>query len=402
MKKYMLKKKIFAAVFLVVVFGFSLLNMIHTWEPLKNLYRTAEELTPQGIETCMEENLYGRMTFIETFGLVQTLMDKREYNNFAMIKDEEGYLQYASFYREADTEIFRYALRVKRLKDYADTRGTKVLFVVAPSKYSTGYTTLRTGMPVNDPENTVTELLFHLNRLGIETLNLGEVMPNKNISYEETFFKSDHHWTVPAAFYATGVLADKLKESFGVELDTEHYYTDMKSYEERTYLGGMLGSMGRKTGAVFSGVDNFTALFPRFEGSFYRESMSNSEREEVREGSFEEAFMDEKVLTDRTDLYSSSQYALYLDELQIYEKIINNNEPDGSSIFMIRDSYFSPVIAFMMPMCREIHAIWSLEESDQLDIETYIKENDFDYIIIEVYPYNIGDAAFNYFKEGAE
>jgi len=53
-------------------------------------------------------------------------------------------------------------------------------------------------------------------------------------------------------------------------------------------------------------------------------------------------------------------------------------------------------------MCGQIDAIWSLEETDELDIETYIRENQFDYIIVEVYPYNINSSAFNFFKDDAE
>ena len=41
----------------------------------------------------------------------------------------------------------------------------------------------------------------------------------------------------------------------------------------------------------------------------------------------------------------------------------------------------------------------SLETSDQVDIESYVRNNQFDYIVIEVYPYNINNDAFNYFKE---
>ena len=71
----------------------------------------------------------------------------------------------------------------------------------------------------------------------------------------------------------------------------------------------------------------------------------------------------------------------------------------GKKIFMIRDSYFSPVISFLTPMCGRIDAIWSLEDSKELDIEQYIKENRFDCIIIEMYPYNIEDKAFRFFEE---
>ena len=161
----------------------------------------------------------------------------------------------------------------------------------------------------------------------------------------------------------------------------------------------MLGSMGRKTGAVFSGLENFTAIWPRFEGSFYRECKAEEGQDlSVYEGGFTEALMNTKLLTEKNDVYSDSQYSTYLNGLHIYEKIINNENPEGPSFFMIRDSYFSPVMAFMMPMCGRIDAIWSLEETHELDIESYVKEEQFDYIIREIYPYNIENKAFKFFK----
>ena len=396
---YILKKRIFALVFMVVIFGFALINFVHSYEPLKEMIESSDEIQVADVEDEITSDLYGKMNFIETYAYMQVLMDKREFNNFSMIRDESGFLHYASFFREKDDKIFDYAMRVKRLDDYAKANGTEVLFVVTPSKYDPDYVKFRTGMPVNDSGDTVNELLFDLNRLDIDTLNLGETIPNAELSYDETFFKTDHHWTIPAAFYATGELVNKMEECYGEELDPDGYYTDIDNYDITEYTGGMLGSMGRKTGAVFSGVDDFTALWPKFGGDFKRESMTNDGKLVNTSGTFEETFMDIYALIDQSDLYSGSQYALYLNELRIYEKIVNNDKPDGSKIFMIRDSYFSPVISFMMPMCGEIDAIWSLEESDNLDIESYIKNNKFDYIVIEVYPYNINDAAFNYFRE---
>ena len=55
-------------------------------------------------------------------------------------------------------------------------------------------------------------------------------------------------------------------------------------------------------------------------------------------------------------------------------------------------------MAFMMPMCGRMDAMWSLEETHELDIESYVKEEKFDYIIMEIYPYNIENKAFNFFK----
>ncbi|MDD6305448.1 MAG: DHHW family protein [Clostridiales bacterium] len=406
MTQYILRKRIFAVVFLIAIFGFSAVNFVHSYEPLKEkvleIVRNKEEFSVEKVaelETVITENMYGRMEFIETYGFVQTLLDKRECNNFSYIKDEEGFLHYASFYREEDNRLFEYAMRVKRLQDYAKTKGTKVLFVVPPGKYDKNYTKFRTGMPVNDPNYIVDEMMFYLNRLGVETLDLRECMPSEELTYEETFFKTDHHWTIPAAYYATCKIVEKMEDSFGVDLDPENYYTDVNNYDMVTYRKGMLGSMGRKTGANFCGIEDFTALWPHFEGSYTRVCMSENGKTNEKEGSFTECLMETSVLTEKTDIYSDSQYSLYLNGLRVYEKITNNENPEGCRIFMIRDSYFSPVMAFMMPMCGQIDAIWSLENTDELDIESYIKENEFDYIMIEVYPYNINSSAFNFFKE---
>lgn len=398
MKKYMLRKYIFAVLFLVAVFGFAGINVMYGYEPLLEAVQK-EDVTPETLETAITQNMYGRMEFIETYGFLQVILDKRESNDFSYIKDEDGFLHYATFYREEDTRLFEYAMRVKRLQNYVARNGTKVLFVVPPGKYDRTWTEFRTGMPVNDPSYIVDEMMFYLNRLGIETLDLRECMPNEDISYDEMFFKTDHHWTIPAAFSATKILTDKFRESFGEVLDPGGFYMDKNNYETVTYQAGMLGSMGRKTGVNFSGVEDFTALWPKFDGHFTRESMMDAGYRETQEGDFSEVLMSPDVLTKKTDIYSDSQYSLYLDGLRIYEKIINEDKPDGCRLFFVRDSYFSPVMAFMAPMCGEIDAIWSLEESDELDIESYLKENTFDYVIIEIYPYNINSSAFNFFRD---
>ncbi len=401
MKEYILKKRIFAVVFMVVIFSFSIVNFIHSYEPLKEEIVSSEEvITVSELETAINESLYGRMNFVEAYGFVQVLLDKREVNNFSYIMDEEGYLHYSAFYRDDDPGIFEYAMRVKRLQDCVDAKGTKVLFVVPPGKYIADYSTLRTGLSVNDPNPTVDELLFYLNRLDVSTLDLRECFPNEELTYEETFFKTDHHWTIPAAFYATGEVVKKIEEDFEANLDPEGYYTNLDNYEMITYKSGMLGSMGRKTGASYSGMEDFTAIWPKFEGNFRRESIARTDDGIVkREGNFVKALMNTNILLNHSDVYSDSQYSLYLNGILNYEKIINLDNPDGAKFFMIRDSYFSPVMTFMAPMCGEIEAIWSLEETASLDIETRVKESTYDYIIVEVYPYNINDAAFNFFRE---
>lgn len=394
----MIKKRIFSVMFLGTVLGFSLINFVHSFEPLRECL-TQKTAVVDALDTAITENLYGRMNFIEIYAYVQTLMDKRESNNFSYIRDENGFLHYASFYRDEDNRVFEYAMRVKRLQDSVEEKGTKVLFVIPPGKYNAGYTKFRTGMPVNDPGYIVDELVLWLNRLGVETLDLQMDIPNEELSYEEAFFKTDHHWTIPAAFAATKAVVEKIEESFGESLDPENYYLNLENYDIVTYENGMLGSMGRRTGVHFSGMESFTAYWPRFLGSYSREYLLDNGTWVTKEGSFLEVAMDTDTLLKNKNIYSDSQYSMYLNGLTIYERIINQEHPDGCRLFFIRDSYFSPVMAFMMPMCGQMDAVWSLEDTEEIDVEQQLAENTYDYIIIEVYPYNINSSAFNFFKE---
>lgn len=410
-KIYILRKKIFAVLFLFAVFGYAGINVWYSWDTwVASVEDNLEEgitleTAPQTISRTVSDldssiisSMYGRMEFIETYSYIQMLMDKREFNNFSYIKDEDGYLHYASFFREDTNDIEEYARRLKRLQDWVEPNGTKVLFFVTPGKYVRGDTNFRTGMPVNDPNIIVDEMLFYLNRYGVETVDCRKYIPNDELSIQDAFFKTDHHWTIPAAFTATRVLVEQMNERFDAGLDPDGYYMDPAQYDRVIYLQGMLGSMGRKTGANFSGLEDFEAFWPKFENKYDRHCMGVNDATQHYRGDTTESLMDTDVLLKNTDIYSDSQYSLYLNGLRPYEHIINEDNPDGCRIFAIRDSYFSPMMVFLAPMCGQIDAIWSLEESHKLDIESYVKENEFDYIIMEIYPYNINGDAFNFFK----
>lgn len=403
---YFLRKRIFAFLFISVLLFFSINNMLENGD---EIVEEAQEqyaemrISPSDMEEEMLEDILYKRNLVETYGMTQKLLLKKEFNDYEFIKDKNGFLHYATFYREDEKDIFEYALRVKRLKEYVEAYGTKVLFVIAPSKYDKSTSKFEIGMPVNDPDADVNELMVYLNRMGVETLNLGEYFPNDELTYEQSFFRTDHHWTVPAAFLSTRIIVDKLNSKFGDNLDPDGYYMSEDAYDYTTYYGHMLGAMGRDTGVAYAGLENFTALFPKYTGNFKRTYMTNEGDTRTNKGSFEEAFMDFDVLNDDIDYYVDSQYGLYIDQIQLLENIENLDNPDGKSVFMIRDSYFAPVITFMSPLFSRIDAIYSLVKRDDLTITDYIKSQyasgiNYDYVIIEVYPYNIKADAFRYFR----
>lgn len=410
MSHYLLRKKLFALLFLLFIPAFSLINFLHTQKTLTEEARVKFLQVSQGsytakqavsaLESSMTEKILGRMYFIEGYSFLQALLGKEEYNNFTCIKDQDGFLHYAAFFREPDREVAAYTARLRRLQDAAAKSGGKVLFTVMPSKYIPGKTRLSPGLMPNDPNPVTDETLFYLNRYGIPTLDMREFLPNSTLNYEQTFFRTDHHWTIPAAFEGFRQLVESLNREFDARLDPDGFYRDPGNYTAVTYPGGMLGSMGRKTGANYAKPEDFTALWPKFSGCFRRESLEANGQITLREGDIHETLMIPEALTGhRKNIYSDSWYSLYLNGLRSYEHIENLNHPQGPKVLFIRDSYFSPVITFFAPLCGTIDAVWSLETEDALDIETMVLENRYDYIIMEVYPYNISADAFRFFRE---
>ena len=294
MNHYIFRKKLFALLFLLIVPAFSLWNFLGARQTLSEKLRVRATQVSQGditlgqavsgMETAITETVRGRMNFIEGYSFIQTLLGKEEFNNFSYVKDQEGFLHYAAFFREPDREVAGYTARLRRLADAAAEYDGKVLFTVVPSKYIPGVTQFSPGLQINDPNPLVDETLFYVNRYGIATLDMRGSIPNEVLPFDKTFFRTDHHWTIPAAFEGFRQLVEALNREFDAGLDPDGFYRDPNNYTQVTYQGGMLGSMGRKTGATFAHPEDFTALWPNFSGNFYRECLEENGSTTVHQG----------------------------------------------------------------------------------------------------------------------
>lgn len=405
--RYFLRKNVFAVLFLAFILGYASLNMAANYRIYYDaLLKARKEAlkNPMGmpvviheLEDTLNTELLERMKFLEVFSFTQKVLDKREINNFSLVKDETGSMHYASFYKEHEQNCFEYALRVKRLKDKVSQYGTDVIFVVPPSKFVTEDNRLRADMPVNDPQIVVDETLFFMNRLGIDTLDLNMYLPSKTVPYEDAFFKTDHHWTIPAAFEATRIFADTLNEKFGYGLEVDKYLSK-EMYTSVVYTNGMLGSMGRKSGACFSDVEDITIIYPKFDATIERIASDEHGGTKRDHGGIIGTLILPEVL-QREELYTDSQYSVYMNGVRSFDYVRNESNPDGKKFFMIRDSYFSPVISFLAPMTSEIDAVWSLAKPDIVNIEEALLSDHYDCVVVEMYPYGITDEAFQFFVE---
>lgn len=401
MREFFRKKYIAGTVFIISLLAFSFVNAICSTKMLQSLGKellqagSAEDIRAwtERVEAEVSEEILGRMMFIETYGYMQKLMGKREFNNFAFIKGNDGMLYYGSLFQSATDDLEIYAKRVNRLNEYVESRGAKLIVVLPPSKILNGIADVDLSWPLNNPNYRIDKLMSLLQQNGVTAMDLRIDLAASGLSLEEMFLKTDHHWTSRAGFAAAQGLVELVRERFQDDWDPDGFYCNPDHYNSITYEQCMLGSTGRNTGAVYSGLDDYTLLWPSFETEF---TWEDYEHKDTYHGDFTHSLLDLSCL--QTDsLYENSVNRVYLNEIVDKDRIVNHLNSGGPRIKALRDSYFSPMACFLAPMCSEIDMMWGRGGDSPEEYEEFIKTGDYDYFILEIYPYNLDNKSFQFF-----
>ncbi len=402
---YSLKKKIYAILFLILICSWSGYNIYSYYDDLGAVIQ--EQITQKSYDkAALEEEIRDCVAYEDEFEYAYSetlvLMQKRELNNYQVIKDENGFLNSGILYHEDDKNVLEYALRVKRLDDFVKGYGGRLIYVLPPAKGAVDNKAYRMGLTANDPTNLMNEMVLYLRRLGINTIDVRDSIPGDALTYEQTFYKTDYHWTIPAAFEVTNLIISNINASYRKDIDPDGKVRDISNYEVE-YKAGMVGNFGQITGVPFSGTDDFVAYVPKDSGTYKRKSYSKNMSVSVTTGNLKDVMFDYSHLEDGGE----NCYQFYMDGLKTMELIDNLDSENDIDMLFICDSFFTPVITFMAPMCDEVDAIWAMEDSKELNIEDYLKKeiesgNRYEYVIVGVAPGSIGEAAFNYFKKAGD
>lgn len=219
------------------------------------------------------------------------------------------------------------------------------------------------------------------------------------------FFKTDHLWTPLAAAYAVQELTASVETKYGDIWDAEGCFTDPAQYERQLYEQAVLGSFGKKTGEIYSGREDYLLLWQECGMEF---SWIDHDKDIEQRGSFAEAFFDrsvsEAVLMDTGSLGDAKGYppdlsSVYLGRTADHDKIINHSNTTGVRLAVLRDQYFSPMACFLAPMCSEIEMVRNKRTYNDIDYEAFVQECEADYVILEIYPYNLQEYCFDFFKK---
>lgn len=263
------------------------------------------------------------------------------------------------------------------LKTVSEDNGANFLYCAAPNKEL--YQSVPTNI-VNPFKDNYELFLSELTKSNIPTLDFAEILDENKLNFN-SFYYTDHHWTIRAAFAANNALLEELSIRFGFEYDKK--ITDISNYNIENYPDWFLGSYGKKVGTYFTwkGADDFDLITPKFKTSFTEEQPLKNR---TRKGNFEETVLYMENM--KKDYYNMSTYATYSGgdfRLQIMK---NNLNPQGKKFLLIRDSFACAVAPFLSLQTRELHLCdmrdYDYYVGDKLNMKDYIQQIKPDYVLV--------------------
>ncbi len=318
-----------AAVFLVLIFGLSLVNLLtpdRAFSEMENKYlQQRPKLTLERLfngkftaeaEKYVTDQFPGRDAFIGVKTQSEYLLGKRDTNGVYFAKD--GYLieKHPVLDPQAEKNIPRLTAFVNEAAEELGAEHVRVL--IAP----TAGELLRDKLPAYAPEFSQ-EALFEQIRREIPQECWVELLPafrEAAARGDQLYYRTDHHWTTQGAYLAYVQWC----RSLGLEPETD--------FEVRAVSDAFYGTIYSKARLSDTQPDTIHAYFPQ-EPRDYRLEFDLGK--EGLEGLYDERYLSKK---DKYSYFLGGNHAV---------TVITGPEKNGKTLLLVKDSYAHSIAPFL-------------------------------------------------------
>ncbi len=361
-------KKTLALLFSAVLFlNFLLDGSFGQLEKL-SCYLNSEKPPLSETESEFCNNIVGKTSLINLNGSAARFFRIRGYyaREYGIYVTDEpcvvsAYPRTSTDYEYEQTEDFYCFLR---------DNGVNLLYVNLPIKYLDD-SLIENSFGVPSWSNRNLDLfLDRLRGEEIPVLDLRDAIRAEGMDSFELFYRTDHHWTVPAGLWAARHIAQGMNESCGGGIDPALY--DESNYSFTHWDACWLGEQGRLLAMPYVGLDDFTEVKPLFETHFtFKDGPKAGE-----DGSFDD-FVNEALYYEEPDYYRSDSWHYSYQPVDC----INRDVPDGK-VLLLGDSYSNVLMPFLSLGVHEIDWLMLRSYDSSFDLRKTILDNGYDTVLI--------------------
>lgn len=278
-------------------------------------------------------------------GLFSRTLGQRLNNN--VIRLNNGMLTYPE-YAQNVTPVAENLIEFDR---FLAERGTPFLYVQAPYKLDLSGELLPMGMTHHANENA-DKLLALLREGGVATYDLRPMFSATPELVEESFYRTDHHWTCTSALRATRPILEEV-DALLPEKSLDMTYADPDQWEAHTSPALFLGSQGKRVGIYYGGVDDMTYYTPKFDARMSCEVSMNHYR--FTQGDYGETIL--RMENMERDYFTLSPYCVNIGGDYPLVRHRNAGAPNRMKVLLIKDSFSLPLQAYFSTLFQEVDVV---------------------------------------------
>ena len=391
-KEKSIVKPLLAAVFLLILAVFFVKT--EAWKQFGPLVETLKRAIPQDqsvaqtdpvpqsdsaptlgeVEESFTSNLWKRTDMIDLTGaMAKALRMQGYYSDQDIFIMNDGTILDSSAKTTTDYEVEQ----TVALRDFLAEREIPLLYVNEPTKYTDDAFFTDVFARETWSNRNMDKFLSRIREAGVNVIDLRDNIRAEGLNVLDLFYRTDHHWTVPAGLWASRIMAEGLNRYCGYDIDLSLF--NPENYEMKEWKSCWLGEQGRKVGKTYVGLDDYTEVKPKFETAYTFKGIGR-----LYEGTFDD-FIDEWVYDTERDVYESNSWH------HSYNRVncINHNAEKGK-LLILGDSYEAVTHCFLSLGIHEVDSLIRRDLSEDFDLRNYILENGYDAVLIAYAQFMVG------------
>lgn len=323
-------------------------------------------------ETDVASSFWHKTDFVDLNGAIRNVLHQQEMNE--VIKLNNGYLT-TIIQRCSDEKIFEFAENTATFNEYLKNRGTLLIYAQPPYTCSKYDTELPAGVEDYGNDN-LDRMVEQLRNQGVSTIDFRETMHDEGINQYDLMYKTDHHWTTEAGFYAYTKLEQEINAYTGCQIDNT--IDSIDNYEIKTYKNWHLGSRGQRTGKLYAGIDDFDLIIPKFDTAI-EDSYGNK-------GTVIDRIIDMDALEKKDNTSRYTYDNVYGKSCDAFTNLKSKNDV---TVLMISDSFSKVVNPYLIMQYK--HFYWLPDQDVSTITPEYIEKINPDVVIMMYYEHFVVD-----------